>query len=96
MGRYNDVLDKHRYAIRSEALRHNARSIALVGSVARRDDTDASDYDFLVDFLPGTTLFDMAGLQIELERLLESKVDIVSAAGLKDRCRGMLTDAIPL
>ncbi len=96
MGRRNDVLDKHREAIRSEALRHNARWIALVGSVARGEDTANSDYDFLVDFLPGTSLFDMAGLQIQLEDLLGTKVDIVSVAGIKDYCRGMLADAVPL
>jgi len=96
MSRYHDVLDKHRDAIRSEALRHNARSIALVGSVARGNDTDASDYDFLVDFLPGTTLFDIAGLKIQLEDLLGSKVDVVSVAGLRDYCQGMLSESIPL
>ena len=96
MDPYNAVLTKHRQAIRSAAFRHKARSIALVGSVARSEDTEASDYDFLVDFLPGTTLFDMAGLQIELENLLERNVDIISLSGLKEHCRGMLADAIPL
>ncbi len=96
MDRRDDVLDKHRETIRSEAFRHNARSISLVGSIARGEDTNASDYDFLVDFLPGTTLFDMAGLQIELESLLGKSVDIISLSGLKERCRGMLSDAIPL
>ena len=70
MSRREEILVKHREAIRSAASRHRASSIALVGSVARGDDTDASDYDFLTDFLPGATLFDMAGLKVELEDLL--------------------------
>ena len=94
--RRKDILGTHRAAIREAALRNNARSIALVGSVARGEDTSASDYDFLVDFLPGTSLFDIAGLRIELEDLLDSTVDVISLAGLKDHCRGMLDDAIPL
>ncbi len=96
MGRRNDILVVHRAAIRRAALRNNARSIALVGSVARGEDTDASDYDFLVDFLPGTSLFDIAGLRIELADLLEGTVDVISLAGLRSHCRGMLEDAIHL
>ena len=87
---------KHREAIRAAAARNRASSIALVGSVARGDDTDGSDYDFLTDFLPTATLFDIAGLQIELEELLAAEVDVVYAAGLKDHCRGMVKDAIML
>ena len=94
--RRRDVLGTHREAIRCAAARHNARSIALVGSVARGDDTDVSDYDFLTDFLPGTTLFDIAGLKVALEDLLGREVDVVCAADLKDKYRGMLKEAIPL
>lgn len=81
MSGHGDVLGKHRQAIRSAAARHNARSIALVESVARGDDTETSDYDFLTDFLPGTTLFDIATLKVELEDLLGRDVDVVYAAG---------------
>ena len=96
MDLYSDVLTKHRQAIRSAAFRHNARSISLVGSITRGEDTSASDYDFLVDFLPGTTLFDIAGLQIELKDLLNRDVDVIPLSGLKERCSGMLDDAVPL
>ena len=96
MTRRDTVLVRHREAIRAAAVRNRARSIALVGSVARGDDTDASDYDFLTDFLPEATLFDIAGLQIELAELLDAEVDVVYAAGLKDTHRGMTNDAIVL
>ena len=77
MTRREKVLVQHRDAIRAAAERNKARAIALVGSVARGDDDDDSDYDFLVDFLPGSTLFDVAGLQLDLEQLLDSNVDVV-------------------
>ncbi len=50
MSRRDEVLVKHRKAILAAAKRSKARSIALVGSVARQEDTAESDYDFLVDF----------------------------------------------
>ena len=96
MTRREEILVKHREAIRSAASRHKASSIALVGSVVRGDDTDASDYDFLTDFLPGATLFDMAGLKVELEDLLGGDVDVVDADGLDERSHGMRQEAITL
>jgi len=95
MSRKDDVLVKHRKAIRETAVRHKANSIALVGSVARDEDGAGSDYDFLVEFAEGTGLFDMARLKRDLEDLLGDRVDVVSVGGLK-RCRSMLDDAITL
>ena len=96
MTRRERVLVQHRDAIRAAASRRHARSIALVGSVARGDDDDDSDYDFLVEFLPGVSLFDIGGLQVDLEQLLGTKVDVVHAACLKDTHRGMIDDAVVL
>ena len=93
MGRREDVLTKHREAIRQAAARRKADSIALVGSVARGDD---SDYDFLARFTEDASLFDLAGLQLDLKELLGHDVDVISVGGLKDKHRGMLNDAITL
>ena len=92
----DDVLVTHREAIRAVAARHKVNSIALVGSVARGDDTTDSDYDFLATFAPGATLFDLAGLRRELQDLLGRHVDVLSTGGLKDRHSGVLEDAIGL
>ncbi len=67
-----------------------------MGSAARGEETEDSDLDFLADFLPAATLFDVAGLQIELQELLDVDVDVIYAAGLREHCRPMLADAIPL
>ena len=96
MSRRDDVLVKHREAIRQVAARHKADSIALVGSVARSDDGDDSDYDFLARFAEGASLFDLAGLQLDLEELLGREVDVISVGGLNGKHRSMLNDAITL
>ena len=96
MRKREEILRKHREAILSAAARHNVGSIALVGSVARGDDSPTSDVDFLTHFLPGATLFDMAGLKVELEELLGRDVDIADADGLRKRCNGMIQEAITL
>jgi uncharacterized protein with HEPN domain len=43
-------------------------------------DRDGSDIDLLVDALPGATLFDLGGLQDELESLLGLHVDLLTPA----------------
>ena len=62
--------------------------------MARGDDSDDSDYDFLARFKDGASLFDLAGLKLDLEEVLGG--DVISAGGLKDKHRGILEDAITL
>ena len=97
MTRRDKVLVLHREAILAAARNRRARQVALVGSVARGDDTEDSDYDFLVDFEDGACLFrDVAGLLVDLEDILGSRVDVVDRSGVKEHCKDMYNDAIPL
>ena len=96
VGRREQVVGRFRAEIRDAAARNKATAIALVGSVARGDDGADSDYDFVVDFDRGVTLFDIGGLKADLEDLLDAEVDVVPRACLRDRYRTMLADAIPL
>ena len=96
MSQRDEVLVRHREAIRAAAQRRNAHPIALVGSVARGEDTDDSDYDFLAIFAPGASLLDQAGLIRDLEELLGRSVDVISAGALTDRDDNILHDAITL
>ena len=96
MSRRDEILTLKREAIREIAARNKAHSIALIGSVARGDDTDASDCDFLATFESGSSLLDQAGLIIELEEFLGCKVDVISRGGLKERHRRILEDAVQL
>ena len=96
VGRREQVVGRFRAEIRDAAARNKATAIALVGSVARGDDDAHSDYDFVVDFDRGVTLFDIGGLKADLEDLLGAEVDVVPRSCLRERHRTMLADAIPL
>jgi hypothetical protein len=68
-----------------------------MGSVLHGNDTDASDLDLLVDPMPGATLFDLGGLQDELEELLGVMVDVVTPRDLPERFRAqVLAEARPV
>lgn len=91
-----ESLREHRDEILSLARRHRARSVRAFGSVARGDETLASDIDLLVEFEPGASLLDQVRLTKELERLLGVRVDVVSEGGLRPDDESILRDAIPL
>jgi len=79
------------------AARHGARNVRLFGSIARGEADDRSDVDLLVDMEPGRSLLDHAALSIELNRLLNCKVDVISERGLKPRIgERVLKEAIAL
>jgi predicted nucleotidyltransferase len=59
----------------------------VFGSVTRGTDTETSDIDLLVDALPGASLLDVCGLQVELEDLLGVRVDVVTLGDLPTRFR---------
>lgn len=90
------VVESKRHEINVLVRRHQGRTAALFGSVARGDDTPASDIDFLVEFEPGSSLFDLMDLQEALEQLLGAPVDVVSAGGLKDRDDHIRKEAVPI
>lgn len=55
---------------------------ALFGSIIRHEAGEDSDIDLLVEFETGRSLLDLAGLKLELEKLLNRKVDIVTYRSL--------------
>lgn len=65
--------------------KNKVRELSLFGSRARGDERPDSDFDLLVDFRPdsGIDLFAYARMQVDLEELIGSKVDLVEKAGLK-------------
>src|SRR5580658_4392285 len=85
-----------RDAILEIARLHGAHDLRLFGSVARGDNTEASDVDILVRFEPSRSLFDHGGLIDDLENLLGVKVDVVSEGGMRERFRTrVLSEAVP-
>jgi len=91
------LLTTERDRILRIAAKYGARNIRIFGSVARGEADAASDVDFLVDMEPGRSLLDLGGLQIELESLLDRRVDVVTERGLKARIRDrVLREAVPV
>jgi predicted nucleotidyltransferase len=90
-------LEHQRIAVREAALRYQTVNPRVFGSIVHGNDTDDSDLDLLVDTLPGTTLFDLGGLQIELESLLGVSVDVVTPGDLPLKFRAqVLAEARPV
>jgi predicted nucleotidyltransferase len=77
------VLARHRDEIIALARAHHVTDVRVFGSVVRGEEGATSDIDLLVDLAPGADLFDLAALEVELERLLGHPVDIVPARMLK-------------
>ena len=91
------VLDLNRSAVRDAASRFRAANPRIFGSVLHGTDQDGSDLDLLVDALPGATLFDLGGLQDELESLLGVHVDLLTPSDLPPKFRAkVLAEAQPV
>ena len=87
-------MDKHQ--IKAKILAHEdylkasgIRHLTLFGSKARGDDTAESDVDLLADYDRNRrlTLFDKAGLEVELASVLMAPVDLCDRAMLEGYVR---------
>ncbi|AHJ31577.1 nucleotidyltransferase family protein [Nodularia spumigena CS-584] len=82
------LLHEKREEILRIATQHGAYNLRLFGSVARGEETDASDIDFLVDYdLDKISPWFPGGLISDLENLLNRKVDVVTPKSLHDLIR---------
>jgi predicted nucleotidyltransferase len=89
------ALERNRAVVRDAANRFRTANPRVFGSVLHGDDREGSDLDLLVDALPGATLFDLGGLQIELEYLLGIRVDLLTPEDLPPKFRDrVLAEAV--
>lgn len=74
--------------------RNHIRRLALFGSVLRDDFRPDSDVDVLVEFEPGAQvgLITLAGIEIELSRLLGRKAEMHTVKGLNPHFRDDVLD----
>ncbi|MGQ9548298.1 MAG: nucleotidyltransferase family protein [Roseiflexus sp.] len=82
-----ELLKTKREDILRICARHGAYNVRVFGSVVRGEADEQSDIDFLVNMEPDRSLFDLGGLQYDLEELLGCRVDVVTEQGLKSRIR---------
>ena len=91
------VLRRRRNEILALAARHGAANVRVFGSAARGDFDSQSDIDVLVDLEAGRSLLDLGGLLMDLQALLNRRVDIVTERGLRARIRErVFREAVPL
>ncbi len=81
------ALEQHRAEIRKAVQERCACNARVFGSVLFGTDHDGSDLDILVDRLPGTTLFELGGLQVDLEEILGVPVDLLTPGELPPKFR---------
>jgi predicted nucleotidyltransferase len=92
-----EIISEKREQILALAANYGASNVRVFGSVANGTADEASDVDFLVDLEKGRNLLDLGGLLMDLQKLLERSVDVVTANGLRKRIReDVLKQATPL
>ncbi|MDP1680341.1 MAG: nucleotidyltransferase family protein [Burkholderiales bacterium] len=93
----SEALEANRQAVRQAVRQFKTENPRLFGSALHGNDREDSDLDLLVDPLPGVTLFDLGGLQIELEELLGVPVDLLTPGDLPPKFRdAVLSEAKPV
>lgn len=91
------LLADMRDQILAVASRYGAHNVRVFGSVARDMAQAGSDVDFLVEFEDGRSLFDQAGLWLDLRDLLGCDVDVLTPASLHPLLAAqILAEARPL
>lgn len=91
------VLQKNREVIRQAVARYPVCNLRVFGSVIHDCDAEGSDLDLLVDPLPGTTLFDLGAMQVELEAVLGISVEVLTPGDLPKRFREQVVrEAMPV
>ena len=92
-----DLAQTRRDEVVRIAARHGARNVRVFGSVARGEFSPSSDIDLLVDLDPNRTLMDLGGLLMDLQELLQVRVDVATEGMLRPKVRKRaLADAVSL
>ncbi len=71
-------IEKYREKILVKLKEHDVKRASLFGSIVREEMTDESDIDILIEFKGTKSLIDLARLKIELEDVLNCKVDLLT------------------
>ena len=90
--RPSEVLPQHRETIRRLVFEAGMANPRFFGSALHGDDEEGSDLDLLVDPAPRTSLLDLAGLQIQIEARIGSKVDLLTPNSLPMKFRQKVLD----
>lgn len=81
------LIETHRAQILALAERHGVGDVRVFGSMARGDGSDASDVDLLVSLPPEKTGLALGALLIEVQELLDRRVEVLTENGLHPAIR---------
>jgi predicted nucleotidyltransferase len=91
------LLERYRDTLVRIAVGYGLENVRVVGSVARGDDTPASDLDLVADFPEDYTAALLGGATEDLSAALGRRVDLLNAAVLKPRVRANVErESVPL
>jgi predicted nucleotidyltransferase len=93
---FDTLAREKRSAIVQLAEKHGARNLRVFGSVARGDNSEASDVDLLAEFGKDRTLFDLIAFRLDLRDLLGVNVDVVTPGNLRYIRDNVLAEARPI
>jgi uncharacterized protein len=93
-----ELLTAARTQVLDIARKHGVKSLRVFGSVARGEDSNASDFDFLIlEYGPERTPWFPGGLVSDLETLLGRPVDVAFEDSLHPLMRDqILRESLPL
>jgi hypothetical protein len=95
--RPSEVLASQRDEVLAVLDEHGVTNVKVFGSIARGEDDENSDVDLLVEMPDGIGLFRRTEIELDLEDLLDRRVDLVSPAEVPARSRSrVLAEAMPL
>ena len=77
-----EQLKEKREEILAIAAKHGAYNVRIFGSVARGEEKESSDVDFLVEIESDRNLLDRIALIQDLEEFLGRKVDVIKLENL--------------
>lgn len=91
------LIERHRAEIRSLADRYGIENVRVFGSMAREDADEFSDVDLLVRLPPDKSGLVLGGLLMDVQDLLQRRVDVLTEKGLHPDLRErVLREAEPL
>lgn len=100
--RASQRLERHKEEVLEIARKYELKGLGnlrVFGSVARGDDTDGSDIDFMVDVNSDLrpSLYTLIEMADELEDLLGIKVDLISSRSIPDMVKKrIISEAVSL
>ena len=81
------LVKSHRAQILAIANHHGVSDVRVFGSMARGDANENSDVDLLVTLPPGKTGLALGGLLMDVQDLLQRRVDVVTERALHPAMR---------